>query len=61
MLKGEGLIRGTEPYDRWNPQEFVAGTRQMVDVLTSLRAETIFGMFKVVSFITGDSILFLML
>jgi hypothetical protein len=27
MLMGEGFIQGTEPYDRWNTQEFVARTQ----------------------------------
>ena len=58
MLMDEELLRGIEQYGRWNVQEFVARSQEMVDVLAYLRAERTFRMFKVVSFTTVDSIHF---
>jgi hypothetical protein len=58
MLMDEELLRGIEQYGRWNVQEFVARSQEMVDVLAYLRAERAFRMFKVVSFITVDLIHF---
>ena len=58
MLMGEELMRGIEHYGRWHTQEFVARSQEMIDVLTYLRAERTLEMFKVVSFITVDSIHF---
>jgi hypothetical protein len=58
MFMGEELMRGIEQYGRWNMQEFVARSQEMIDVLTYLRAERILEMFKVVSFITVDSVNF---
>jgi hypothetical protein len=58
MLMGEELMRGIEHYGRWHMQEFVARSQEMIDVLTYLRAERTLEMFKVVSFITVDSIHF---
>jgi hypothetical protein len=58
MFIGEELMRGIEQYGRWNMQEFVARSQEMIDVLTYLRAERTIEMFKVVSFITVDSIHF---
>jgi len=58
MLMDEELLRGIEQYGRWNVQEFVARSQEMVDVLAYLRAERTFRMFKIVSFITVDSIHF---
>jgi len=59
MLMDEELLRGIEQYGRWNVQEFVARSQEVIDVLAYLRAERTFRMFKVVSFITVDSIHFL--
>jgi hypothetical protein len=58
MFMGEELMRGIEHYGRWHAQEFVARSQEMIDVLTYLRAERTLEMFKVVSFITVDSIHF---
>jgi len=58
MLMGEELMQGIEHYGRWHMQEFVARSQEIIDVLTYLRAERILEMFKVVSFITVDSIHF---
>jgi len=58
MLMGEEVMRGIEHYGRWHTQEFVARSQEMIDVLTYLRAERTLEMFKVVSFITVDSIHF---
>jgi hypothetical protein len=58
MFMGEELVRGIEQYGRWNTQEFVARSQEMVDVLTYLRAERTLEMFKAVSFITVDSVNF---
>ena len=58
MFMGEELVRGIEQYGRWNTQEFVARSQEMVDVLTYLRAERTLQMFKAVSFITVDSVNF---
>jgi hypothetical protein len=59
MFMGEELVRGIEQYGRWNTQEFVARSQEIIDVLTYLRAERILEMFKAVSFITVDSVNFL--
>jgi hypothetical protein len=58
MLIGEELMLGIERYGRWNIQEFVARSQDMMDVLTYLRAERILEMFKVMSFVTLDSVCF---
>jgi len=58
MLIGEELILGIEQYGRWNIQEFIARSQDMVDVLTYLRAERILEMFKGMSFVTIDSVRF---
>jgi len=58
MLIGEELMLGIEQYGRWNIQEFVARTQDMMDVLTYLRVERILEMFKVMSFVTVDSVSF---
>jgi len=58
MFMGEELMQGIEHYGRWNMQEFVARSQEMMDVLTYLRAERTLEMFKVVSFITVDSVHF---
>jgi hypothetical protein len=58
MLIGEELILGIEQYGRWNIQEFVARSQDMMDVLTYLRAERILEMFKGMSFVTIDSVCF---
>jgi hypothetical protein len=58
MLIGEELILGIEQYGRWNIQEFVARSQDMMDVLTYLRAERILEMFKGMSFVTIDSVRF---
>jgi hypothetical protein len=58
MLMGEELMRGIEQYGRWNMQEFVARSQEMIDVLTYLRAERVLEIFKVISFITVDSVNF---
>jgi hypothetical protein len=58
MLMGEELMQGIEHFGRWHTQEFVARSQEMIDVLTYLRAERTLEMFKVVSFVTVDSIHF---
>lgn len=58
MFMSEELMRGIEQYGRWNMQEFVVRSKEMIDVLTYLRAERILEMFKVVSFTTVDSVNF---
>lgn len=58
MFMGEELVRGIEQYGRWNTQEFVARSQEMVDVLTYLRVERTLEIFKAVSFITVDSVNF---
>jgi len=58
MLMGEELMHGIEHFGRWHTQEFVARSQEMVDVLTYLRAERALEMFKVVSFVTMDSVHF---
>jgi len=58
MLIDEELMLGIEQYGRWNIQEFVAESREMMDVLIYLRAERILEMSKVMSFVTVDSVTF---
>ncbi len=58
MLMGEEWLQGIEHFGRWHVQEFVARSQEIIDVLTYLRAERTLEMFKVVSFITVDSIHF---
>jgi hypothetical protein len=58
MLISEELMSGIEQYGRWNVQEFVAGSQDMMDVLIYLRAERILEMTKVMSFVTIDSVNF---
>jgi hypothetical protein len=58
MIIGEELIWGIEQYGRWNMQEFVVRSKDITDVLIYLRAERILEMFKVMPFITLDSISF---
>lgn len=58
MLKGEELLWGIEQYGRWNTQEFVTRSQDMMDVLTYLRAERILEMVKVMSFVTSDTVRF---
>ena len=58
MLMGEEWLQGIEHFGRWHVQEFVARSQEIMDVLTYLRAERTLEMFKVVSFITVDSIHF---
>jgi len=58
MLIGEELMLGIEQYGRLNIQEFVARSQDMMDVLTYLRAERILEIFKVMSFVTVDSVSF---
>lgn len=55
MFMGEELMRGIEQYGRWNMQEFVARSQEVMDVLAYLRAERVLEMFKVMSFVTADS------
>jgi hypothetical protein len=47
-----------EQFGRWNVQEFVAGSQDVMDVLIYLRAERILEMDKVMSFVTVDSVNF---
>ena len=47
MLISEELMLGIEQYGRWNIQEFVAESQDMMDVLIYLRAERILEMSKV--------------
>ena len=58
MLISEELMLGIEQYGRWNIQEFVAESQDMMDVLIYLRAERILEMSKVMSFVTLDSVSF---
>jgi hypothetical protein len=58
MLMGEELISGIEQYGRWTMQEFVARSQEMMDALTYLRAERTLEIFKVMSFVTIDSVSF---
>ncbi len=58
MLINEELMLGIEQYGRWNIQEFVAESQDMMDVLIYLRAERILEMAKVMSFVTVDSVTF---
>jgi len=58
MFMSDEFMRGIEHYGRWHIQEFVARSQEMIDVLTYLRAERTLEIFKVVSFITVDSIHF---
>lgn len=58
MFIEEELMRGIEQYGRWNIQEFVAESQDMMDVLIYLRAERILEMSKVMSFVTVDSVTF---
>ena len=58
MLISEELMSGIERYGRWNVQEFVAGSQDMMDVLIYLRAERILEMTKAMSFVTVDSVNF---
>ncbi len=58
MLLGEELLCGIEQYGRWSMQEFVARSREMMDVVTYLRAERTLEMFKAMSFVTVDSVHF---
>ena len=58
MLISEELISGIEQFGRWNIQEFVAESQDIMDVLIYLRAERILEMFKVMSFVTADSVSF---
>jgi len=58
MTISEELMSGIEQYGRGNVQEFVAGSRDMMDVLIYLRAERIIEMTKVMSFVTVDSVNF---
>ncbi len=58
MLISEELMLGIEQYGRWNVQEFVAESQDMMDVLIYLRAERILEMSKVMSFVTVDSVTF---
>jgi len=58
MLTGVELMQWIEQFGRWNVQEFVAGSQDMMDVLIYLRAERILEMDKVMSFITVDSVNF---
>ena len=58
MLIGVELMQGIEQFGRWNVQEFVAGSQDIMDVLIYLRAERILEMTKVMSFVTVDSVNF---
>lgn len=58
MLISEELISGIEQFGRWNIQEFVAESQDIMDVLIYLRAERILEMSKVMSFVTADSVTF---
>jgi hypothetical protein len=51
-------MQGLEQFGRWNIQEFVAESQDMMDVLIYLRAERILEMSKVMSFVTVDSVIF---
>ena len=58
MLTGVELMQWIEQFGRWNVQEFVAGSQDVMDVLIYLRAERILEMNKVMSFVTVDSVNF---
>ena len=58
MLTLVELMQWIEQFGRWNVQEFVAGSQDMMDVLIYLRAERILEMTKVMSFVTVDSVNF---
>jgi hypothetical protein len=58
MLISEELMLGMEQDGRWNVQEFVAGSQDMVDVLIYLRAERVLQMTTGMSFVTEDSVNF---
>jgi hypothetical protein len=58
MLTGVELMQWIEQFGRWNVQEFVAGSQDMMDVLIYLRAERVLEMNKVMSFVTVDSVNF---
>ncbi len=58
MLTGVELLQWIEQFGRWNVQEFVAGSQDMMDVLIYLRAERVLEMNKVMSFVTVDSVNF---
>ena len=58
MLISEELMLGIEQYGRWNIQEFVAESQDMMDVLIYLRGERILEMSQVMSFVTVDSVTF---
>lgn len=58
MLKGEELLLGIEHYGRWNTQEFVTRSQDMMDVLIYLRAERMLEMTKVMSYVTEDTVCF---
>jgi len=58
MLKEEELMWGIEQYGQWSVQEFVARSRDMIDVLAYLRAERSLEMVKLISFVTVDSVNF---
>ncbi len=58
MFTGEELMQWIEQFGRWNVQEFVAGSQDMMDVLIYLRAERILEMTKMTSFVTVDAVNF---
>jgi len=58
MLTGGELMQWIEQFGRWNVQEFVAGSQDMMGVLVYLRAERILEMTKMTSFVTVDSVNF---
>ena len=58
MLTGVELMQWIEQFGRWNVQQFVAGSQDMMDVLIYLRAERILEMTKMMSFVTADSVSF---
>ena len=58
MLTGVELMQWIEQFGRWNVQEFVAGSQDVMDVLIYLRAERVLEMNKVMSFVTVDSVNF---
>ena len=58
MLTGVELMQWIEQFGRWNVQEFVAGSQDMMDVVIYLRAERVLEMNKVMSFVTVDSVNF---
>jgi hypothetical protein len=58
MSTGVELMQWIEEFGRWNVQEFVAWSQDMMDVLIYLRAERILEMNKAMSFVTADSVNF---